>query len=119
MPRVAPFRGLHYAHARFGVEPVPERVRSVDDGEVPPAAVADLTDVACPPYDVIDEAERQGLLARDPHNAVRLEFSAEPDPHARGGRRRSRHGWRTAPSSVAASLRPTTTATARAGARTI
>jgi uncharacterized protein (DUF1015 family) len=82
MPRVAPFRGLHYAHARFGVEPVPERVRSVDDGEVPPAAVADLTDVACPPYDVIDEAERQALLARDAHNAVRLEFSAEPDPHA-------------------------------------
>ena len=82
MPRVAPFRGLQYTHARFGVEPVPERVRSVDDGEVPPTTVADLTDVACPPYDVIDEVQRRGLLERNPHNAVRLEFSAEPDPHA-------------------------------------
>jgi len=82
MPRVAPFRGLHYSHARFRADPVPDRVRSFDDAEVPPAAVADLTDVACPPYDVIDEAQRDALLARDQHNAVRLEFSAEPDPHA-------------------------------------
>ena len=82
MPRVAPFRGLHYSQGRFGVDPVPERVRSADDAEVAPARVADVTDVACPPYDVIDEAQRRALLAGDPHNAVRLEFSAEPDPHA-------------------------------------
>jgi uncharacterized protein (DUF1015 family) len=31
-----------------------------------------------PPYDVISEAERQDLLARSPHNAVRLELPAEP-----------------------------------------
>lgn len=82
MPRVAPFRGLHYSHARFGVDPVPARIRSVDDVGAPPAGVADLTDVVCPPYDVIDEGQRDELLARDLHNAVRLEFSAEPDPHA-------------------------------------
>ncbi|HEY6609353.1 MAG TPA: DUF1015 domain-containing protein [Candidatus Limnocylindria bacterium] len=82
MPRVAPFRGLHYAPARFGVHPVPPRIRSADDALVTPTAVADLTDVACPPYDVITEAQREGLLARDPLNAVRLEFSADADPHA-------------------------------------
>jgi uncharacterized protein (DUF1015 family) len=38
--------------------------------------------VACPPYDVIDDAQRDALLGRDPHNAVRLEYSAEDDPHA-------------------------------------
>ena len=82
MPRVAPFRGLHYDPARFGADPAPSRVRSADDADAPPGPVADLTDVACPPYDVIDDDQRRELLARDPHNAVRLEFSAEPDPHA-------------------------------------
>jgi uncharacterized protein (DUF1015 family) len=82
MPRVAPFRGLHYAHARYGAGSVPDRVRSTDDADAAPAQVADLTDVACPPYDVIGDAQRAELLARDPHNAVRLEFSAESDPHA-------------------------------------
>jgi uncharacterized protein (DUF1015 family) len=82
MPRVAPFRGLHYAPARFGVSPVPSRIRSVDDAQVAPTAVADLTDVACPPYDVITESQRATLLARHPRNAVRLEFNAEDDSHA-------------------------------------
>lgn len=81
MPRIAPFRGLHYAHARFSADAVPERVRSTDDADAAPARVADLTDVACPPYDVIGEDQRAELLARDPHNAVRLEYSADPDPH--------------------------------------
>ncbi len=82
MPRVAPFRGLHYSGDRFGGTAVPERVRLPDDADAPPTRVADLTDLACPPYDVIDEPMRHELLARDPHNAVRLELSAEPDPHA-------------------------------------
>ena len=50
--------------------------------DAPPTRLADLTDLACPPYDVIDEAMRRELLARDPHNAVRLELNPEPDPHA-------------------------------------
>ena len=48
----------------------------------PPARVADLTDVVCPPYDVIDDAERRELLDRHERNAVRLEYSAGPDPYA-------------------------------------
>ncbi len=82
MPAVAPFRGLHYAHARYGADRVPSRIRSADDVDAAPTRVADLTDVACPPYDVISEPQRGDLLARDPHNAVRLEFSADADPHA-------------------------------------
>jgi uncharacterized protein (DUF1015 family) len=81
MPRVAPFRGLHYSGDRFGGAAVPDRVHFSDDVDAPPARVADLTDVSCPPYDVIDEEMRRELLARDPHNAVRLELNPEPDPH--------------------------------------
>jgi len=83
MPRVAPFRGLHFALDRFGAgSAVPDRVRLPEDDEAPPTRMADLTDVACPPYDVIADAQRDALLARNERNAVRLEHSAEPDPHA-------------------------------------
>lgn len=82
MPQVAPFRGLHYAHARLGTHDVPERVWIPSDSDAPPLKLADLTALACPPYDVISDAQRRALLDRDPHNAVRLEFSAESDPHA-------------------------------------
>ncbi len=34
-----------------------------------------------PPYDVISDSQRTALLGRDPHNAVRLELSAEAAPH--------------------------------------
>jgi uncharacterized protein (DUF1015 family) len=41
--------------------------------------VPDLSAVLCPPYDVISVAQRDALLARDEHNAVRLELpSATP-----------------------------------------
>ena len=33
-----------------------------------------LSDLVCPPYDVIDEAERERLYARSPNNFVRIEF---------------------------------------------
>ena len=82
MPRVAPFRGLHYAMARFGAAELAERVRTPEDAGAPPSSVADVTDVVCPPYDVIGEEQRRALLARHERNAVRLEFSAEPDPHS-------------------------------------
>lgn len=81
MPRIAPLPGIHYPLERFGADVVPDRVRAPDDDEAAPARLADLTDLVCPPYDVISVAQRQELLARDDHNAVRLEFSAEPDPH--------------------------------------
>lgn len=53
MPEFLPFRGLRY------------RVGADGDG-------GDLTAVAAPPYDVVDDEEREALEAADPHNAVRL-----------------------------------------------
>jgi len=82
MPRIAPLPGIHYPIERFGTDGVPDRVRTPDDDEAAPSRLADLTDFVCPPYDVISEAQRQELLARHDRNAVRLEFSAEPHPHA-------------------------------------
>ena len=82
MPRVSPFAGLHYSLAQFGAPTVPARVRLADDDSAPPAQLADVTDVVCPPYDVIDDAERRELLERNDRNAVRLEYSAAPDPYA-------------------------------------
>ena len=81
MPRVAPFDGLHYSFDAFATDGPPERVRMAEDVDAAPVRVADVTDVVCPPYDVIDEAQRRSLLARHSRNAVRLELSAEPDPH--------------------------------------
>lgn len=52
MAEVRPFRGLRY---------VPERV-------------GDLSDVVCPPYDVIAPDEAMRLRAASPYNAVRLEL---------------------------------------------
>jgi uncharacterized protein (DUF1015 family) len=82
MPRVEPLRAIGYALDRFGDRAVPERVHLPDEPSDHPGRIADLTDVACPPYDVIAPAEQAALLARHPLNAVRLERSAEPDPHA-------------------------------------
>jgi uncharacterized protein (DUF1015 family) len=82
MPRVSPLPGIHYAHDRFGVETVPDRIRTPEDDDASPVRVTDLTDVACPPYDVISPLQREALLERNSRNAVRLELSAEPDPHA-------------------------------------
>lgn len=48
---------------------------------------ADLSALTAPPYDVIDAAGREALLARDPHNVVALELPEGPldpaDPHSR------------------------------------
>ena len=41
------------------------------------AAASDLSTVLAPPYDIISPAERQELLARDPHNIVRIELPAD------------------------------------------
>jgi uncharacterized protein (DUF1015 family) len=59
MARLAPFRGLRYN---------PKTV--------------DLNDVIAPPYDVVDDAEREMLAARSRHNAIRVEL---PEPDARHG----------------------------------
>jgi uncharacterized protein (DUF1015 family) len=86
MPQVRPFRAIGYALDRFGSSRIPDRVRLPEESDRHPGRVADLTDLACPPYDVIGPEQQDELLARDPHNAVRLELSAEADPHAAAAR---------------------------------
>jgi uncharacterized protein (DUF1015 family) len=58
MPRFEPFAGLRYATDLAGA----------------------LDDVSCPPYDVIDPTVRQQLLARSPHNMIRLEWPDDLGP---------------------------------------
>jgi uncharacterized protein (DUF1015 family) len=70
MPTLQPFRGLGYALDRYATS------------SPPGMRIADLTQVVCPPYDVITPAQQAELLARNERNAVRLELSAERDPHA-------------------------------------
>ena len=52
MPEIRPFRALRYT----------------------PSTIADLAAVVAPPYDVIDEPQRQRLVARHPANVVRLDL---------------------------------------------
>ncbi|MGD8682794.1 MAG: DUF1015 domain-containing protein [Chloroflexota bacterium] len=54
MPDLRPFRALRFDTSR-----------------------TDLSAVLAPPYDIIGPAERQRLLARDPHNVVRIELPAD------------------------------------------
>lgn len=61
MPEFRPFRGLRYDLATLG---------------------ADLSAVAAPPYDVIDDSERNDLAALDPHNSVRLILPTGDAPYA-------------------------------------
>lgn len=82
MPLVRPFRAIGYALDRFGTSRIPDRVRLPEEPATHPGRLADLTDLACPPFDVIGRGQQAELLARSPHNAVHLELSAEPDPHA-------------------------------------
>jgi uncharacterized protein (DUF1015 family) len=81
MPLVRPLRGLGYALDRFGSSEIPARVRRPGEVGASQGRVADLTDLVCPPYDVISDSQRAALLARHPRNAVRLELNAEPTPH--------------------------------------
>jgi len=57
MAEVLPFRALHYDLTR-------------------------LQEVTAPPYDVIDAAQRAGLLARSPHNVVEIDLPQGADPYA-------------------------------------
>ncbi|HEY1456986.1 MAG TPA: DUF1015 domain-containing protein [Solirubrobacteraceae bacterium] len=48
-----------------------------------PAVAGPLSNVVAPPYDVIDAAQRQALLARSPVNVVAVDLpEGEPDPYA-------------------------------------
>ena len=51
------------------------------------AVVGSLEDVAAPPYDVIDAAQRAALLGRSPYNAVAIDLPkpyGETGPHETG-----------------------------------
>jgi uncharacterized protein (DUF1015 family) len=66
VPDIRPFRGLRFE----------------------PDVVGDLANVVSPPYDVISPAQQRALMARDPHNVVRLdlptdELGDEPDDRYR------------------------------------
>ena len=84
MPDVRPFRAIAYAPERFANPVIPERIRLPDEPDATPAGrrVMDLTDLACPPYDVIGAELQADLLARDERNAIRLELPPGDDPHA-------------------------------------
>jgi uncharacterized protein (DUF1015 family) len=51
MPELRPFTGVRYSSS------------------------SDISDLVCPPYDVISPAQQDALHARHPHNAVRLELA--------------------------------------------
>lgn len=59
MPRFEPFTGL-----RYRLDTLQRRGVALDD-------------VIAPPYDVIDEAEREALASRSPYNAVHVELPVE------------------------------------------
>ncbi|NTW29568.1 MAG: DUF1015 domain-containing protein [Coriobacteriia bacterium] len=64
MARVRPFAAYRYSNAEL-----------------------DISLLAAPPYDVISPAQRESLLARDPHNVVALELpSGATDPAVPGNR---------------------------------
>jgi uncharacterized protein (DUF1015 family) len=86
MPLVRPLRAIAYSPERFAQPAVPQRIRLPDE---PPdgrsaagRAVTDLSELVCPPYDVISTEQQEELLAKHPANAVRLELPAGPEPHA-------------------------------------
>jgi uncharacterized protein (DUF1015 family) len=70
MADVQPLRALHYDLARVG----------------------SLTEVAAPPYDVIDPEQRARLAARSPYNVVRIDLPEGEDPYAEAARTLER--WR-------------------------
>ncbi len=85
MPLVRPFSAIGYALDRYGSGRIPDRVRQPAEESDHPGRVADVSDLVCPPYDVISPEQQRALEARDPHNAVHLELSSAPDPHAAAG----------------------------------
>jgi uncharacterized protein (DUF1015 family) len=55
MATITPFRGVLYNQSKAGA----------------------ISDLACPPYDIISPAEQQELYRKSPHNVIRLEFGLE------------------------------------------
>ena len=68
MAEIRPFRALRYDLEQAG----------------------EIEALVCPPYDIISEEERQGFLAKNPCNIIRLELpkaaSPEEDPYQEAGK---------------------------------
>lgn len=71
MPEIIPFKGLRYD----------------------PASAGDMSEIICPPYDIIASSLQHELYDRSPYNAVRLELPMEEDPYAAAAERIS--AWLT------------------------
>ena len=71
MADFAPFRGLRYDTSNAGP----------------------LSGQICPPYDVIDEKERERLYARSPYNFVRIEFPKDGAKDRYAHAAEDLHGW--------------------------
>ncbi len=51
------------------------------------AQAGDMSELICPPYDIISDEQRKAYLARNPHNIIRLELPREgADPYAEAGK---------------------------------
>jgi uncharacterized protein (DUF1015 family) len=61
MAEIQPLRALHYD----------------------PSAAGPLDRLTAPPYDVIDAAQRQALVAKSPHNVVEIDLPEGADPYGR------------------------------------
>ncbi len=85
MADIRGLRPLQYNLARFGSTVASDRIRLTDE----PAAggrIGDLSDLACPPYDVISPALQRELAARSPRNAVRVELGEATNQHRSAAR---------------------------------
>ena len=70
MAVIRPFRGLRFDPAKSG----------------------SLEDVICPPYDVVDDAERKRLTGLSPHNLIRVELPQEKPSQPAGDEDYARAG---------------------------
>jgi uncharacterized protein (DUF1015 family) len=68
MATVIPFRGIVYNQTKAG----------------------SISNLVCPPYDIISQTEQQELYRKSPHNIVRLEFGLESPADTEGDNRYTR-----------------------------
>ena len=63
MAEIRPFRALRFCSGTAG----------------------DISELTCPPYDIISEEERRAFLSRNPHNIIRLELPRGERPYEEAG----------------------------------
>ena len=50
------------------------------------ASAGDISELCCPPYDIISDEQRKAYIARNEHNVIRLELPKGEDPYGEAGR---------------------------------